>query len=91
MPYDMNSQLWPNLDEVFFRDRELRVIRQTGPHCVSTSLAILTGATPEEFQGVVNTQDPTSWSDKIRNGDYNLRIVLRTHENSGYTFPSFLN
>lgn len=66
MPYDMNSQLWPNLHEVFFRDRELRVIRQTGPHCVSTSLAILTGATPEEFQGTVNTQDPTSWSDKIK-------------------------
>lgn len=66
MPYDTNSRLWPDSEEVFFRDRELRVIRQTGPHCVSTALAILTGATPEEFQGVVNTQDPTSWSDKLK-------------------------
>ena len=66
MPYDLNSQLWPNVEEVFFRDRELRVVRQKGPHCVSTSLAILTGAPPEEFHGIVNTQDPTSWSDKIK-------------------------
>lgn len=66
MPYDMNSKLWPNVEEVFFRDRELCAVRQRGPHCVSTSLAILTGAAPAEFQGIVNTQDPTSWSDKIR-------------------------
>jgi len=66
MPYDMSSQLWPDSNERFFSDRELRVIRQSGPHCVSTSLAILTGTDPSEFQGVVNTQDPISWSDKIR-------------------------
>ena len=29
MPYDMNSHLWPNPEEVFFRDRELRVLCQT--------------------------------------------------------------
>ncbi len=66
MPYDMSSQLWPDSNERFFFDRELRVIRQAGPHCVSTSLAILTGTDPSEFQGAVNTQDPISWSDKIR-------------------------
>lgn len=66
MPYDKNSHLWPNPDEVFFRDQQFQVQQQTGPHCVSTSLAILTGATPEDFQGIVNTQDPTSWSDKIK-------------------------
>lgn len=65
MPFDMKSQLWPDAKERFFTDRELRVMRQTGPHCVSTSLAILTGADPEQFQGVVNTQDPISWSDAI--------------------------
>jgi len=63
MPYDTNCRLWP--DEKFFSDREFHVIRQAGPRCVSTSLAILTGADPSEFQGVVNTQDPVSWSEKI--------------------------
>jgi len=66
MPFDLVSHLWPDLKEGFFRDRELRAIRQKGPHCVSTSLAILTGASPEQFQGAVNTQDPISWSDKIK-------------------------
>jgi len=66
MPYDMNSDLWSNPEDVFFRDRELRALQQTGKHCVPTSLAILTGATPEQFQGNVNTQDPTSWSDRIK-------------------------
>jgi len=33
---------------------------------VSTVLAILTRAAPEEFQGCVNTQDPVSWSDALR-------------------------
>ncbi|CAF1333805.1 unnamed protein product [Rotaria sordida] len=36
--------------------------RQTGPHCVSTVLAMLTGKKPEDFQGKMNTQDPCSWS-----------------------------
>ncbi len=39
---------------------------QIGPHCVSTSLAILTGVEPERFQGSINTQDPISWSDAIK-------------------------
>lgn len=66
MPYDASCHLWPDPTEGFFRERRLRPLRQAGPHCVSTALSILTGATPEAFQGVVNTQDPISWSDKIR-------------------------
>jgi hypothetical protein len=66
LPYDNNSHLWPNNIDVFFRDIELTPQLQNGPHCVSTSLAILTNSTPEEFQGIVNTQDPLSWSDKIQ-------------------------
>jgi hypothetical protein len=48
--------------EQFFRERTFQPVRQDGPHCVSTALAILTGALPETFQGKVNTQDPRSWS-----------------------------
>ncbi len=66
MPYDNNSHLWTNNTDVFFRNIKLFPQLQSGPHCVSTSLAILTSRSPEEFQGIVNTQDPLSWSDKIQ-------------------------
>lgn len=64
MPYDTTSHLWPG-EESFFRMKHFRAIRQQGPHCVSTVLAILTGETPEEFQGHVNTQNPVSWSEAL--------------------------
>lgn len=65
MPYDANCRLWPPSDESYFRDRIIRALQQTGPHCVSTVLAMLTGDAPETFQGKVNTQDPVSWSDAL--------------------------
>ena len=73
MPYNHNSHLWPNGSEAFFRDVTLRPQLQEGPHCVSTSLAILTGSTPEKFQGIVNTQDPLSWSDKLK--DWGMKLA----------------
>ena len=66
MPYDKSTVLWPNTHEVFFRDRQIVPICQSGPHCVSTVLAMLAVTTPEHFQGVINTQDPVSWSDALR-------------------------
>lgn len=66
MPYDFNSNLWPCNNEKFFSDKKLIPICQEGPHCVSTSLAILTGAEPDHFQGIINTQNPISWSDKLK-------------------------
>ena len=66
MPYHANSTLWPNDGEHYFRDRNLRPLLQSGPHCVSTSLAMLTDATPEHFQRSINTQDPVSWSEALR-------------------------
>jgi len=65
MPYDHHSPLWPDPRENFFRDITVTPIRQHGPHCVSTTLAMLSGATPEDFQGKVNTQDPVSWSESL--------------------------
>ena len=41
-------------------------MRQHGPRCVSTALAILTHADPEVFQGLINTQNPVSWSEALR-------------------------
>ena len=66
MPYDAISPLWPQSNESFFRDSTFRLIRQSGPHCVSTVLAMLTGTSPETFQGRINTQDPVSWSEALR-------------------------
>ena len=65
MPYNHASTLWPTDGDCFFRDREIRPLRQSGPHCVSTVLAMLTSQTPETFQRKMNTQDPISWSTKL--------------------------
>jgi hypothetical protein len=73
MPSDRNCKLWPSDQEHYFADRVFRPLRQSGPHCVSTALAVLTGATPESFQGVINTQDPVSWSDALR--PYGLKLA----------------
>lgn len=62
MPFNSNSHLWSDATGPFFCHRVFTPVRQTGPHCVSTTLAILTGQTPESYQGSINTQDPVSWS-----------------------------
>jgi hypothetical protein len=66
MPYDFNSHLWQDKEEKFYSDNQFHPIKQRGPHCVSTVLAMLAGTDPEQFQGVVNTQDPVSWSDSLQ-------------------------
>jgi hypothetical protein len=71
--YNMNATLWPNTDECFFRDRNILPIRQTGPHCVSTTLAMLTGKAPENFQGKMNTQDPSTWSQVLQ--PYGMKLA----------------
>ncbi|CAF1560781.1 unnamed protein product, partial [Adineta ricciae] len=64
--YDHNTTLWSDKNEHFFHDYRIQPIAQRGPHCVSTVLAMLTGKTPEEFQGKMNTQDPFSWSQALQ-------------------------
>ncbi len=71
--YDRNTTLWANKDEYFFRDCEIRSIRQRGPHCVSTVLAMLTGKEPKDFQGKMNTQDPRSWSQVLQ--PYGMKLA----------------
>lgn len=65
MTYDLTSSLWPNSDERYFREVALKPLRQSGPRCVSTVLGMLTGQAPETFQGRINTQDPSSWSEAL--------------------------
>jgi hypothetical protein len=73
MPYNTSTQLWPDTSETFFRDRQIRPIEQEGPHCVSTVLAMLSGTQPERFQGLINTQDPSSWSAALL--EYGLKLA----------------
>ncbi|GBC94983.1 hypothetical protein HRbin16_00769 [bacterium HR16] len=65
--YNRSCRLWMNSEERFYSDKEIRPIRQQGPRCVATTLAMLTGEEPERFYPpVVNTQDPVSWSEALR-------------------------
>ena len=90
MPYDHNCHLWQNRDDVFFGNLDLLPQQQVGPHCVSTSLAILTGSTPEEFQGVVNTQNPSSWSDKLQEWDMKLAYCPTDTRKLKYYMPELV-
>lgn len=73
MPFNTRSSLWSDRSERYFEDRSIQPLVQTGPHCVSTVLAMLSCATPEEFQGVINTQDPVSWSGALQK--YGLKLA----------------
>ena len=84
MPFDTNSLLWNGQPEHYFRNRAIRPIEQDGSHCVSTVLAMLSGETPERFQGVVNTQDPVSWSESLK--EYGLKLAYCASDNRKVKF-----
>ncbi len=73
MGYNKISKIWPNNTEYFFRDYNLKPLKQKGTYCVSTSLAIITGETPEYFQKLINTQDSISWSEALRK--FNMKLA----------------
>lgn len=55
----------------FFADNELRHLRQSGPTCVPTTLAMLARATgadvgSEDFMPNINSQSPHSWSSALK-------------------------
>lgn len=66
MPFNSQTPLWQNKTDSFFPEEHIDPIQQEGAHCVSTSLAMLTGESPEYFQKRINTQDPVSWSEALR-------------------------
>jgi hypothetical protein len=65
MPHDLDSVLWSDPPAHYFNTLALRPRRQVGSTCVSTAMAMLTGARPAEFQGRLNTQNPATWSDAL--------------------------
>lgn len=64
--HDHHSKLWSVNSGHFFRDQSFTPRQQSGPHCVSTVLAMLTGQEPEVIRPEINTQDPVTWSDYLR-------------------------
>ena len=84
MPFNTNSLLWNGPSEGYFRERLIQPIEQDGPHCVSTVLAMLCGVEPERFQGVVNTQDPVSWSEALK--EYGLKLAYLPSDNRKVRF-----
>jgi hypothetical protein len=90
MPYDLHCNLWPNRDEAFFRDRSIRARKQSGPHCVSTVLAMLSGSEPGAFQGRVNTQDPVSWSFALRESGLKLAYCPTDARKLRFYLPELL-
>lgn len=66
MSYDIKTALWPSTNDHYFRERVLTPLKQDGPHCVSTALAIATNTAQSIFQGSINTQDPISWSESLQ-------------------------
>ncbi|NBV85934.1 MAG: hypothetical protein EBS01_06655, partial [Verrucomicrobia bacterium] len=90
MPFDANSLLWNGQSETYFRDRPITPIEQDGPHCVSTVLAMLSGARPECFQGVVNTQDPVSWSEALKEWGLKLAYVPSDNRKVRFYMPELV-
>jgi hypothetical protein len=76
---DRNTPVWPAGEgEHYFRELVIQPLRQRGPTCVSTCLAMLTGKRPEDFQGNINTQDPVSWSAALQ--QYGMKLAYCPHD-----------
>lgn len=80
MPYNTSTPLWNDTDRKnYFDNLEISPILQEGPHCVSTTLSMLTGGvSPLVFQQQINTQDPTSWSDALK--PFGLKLAYCPHD-----------
>jgi hypothetical protein len=50
----------------------------------------MTGTDPSEFQGIVNTQDPISWSDKIRDWGMQLAYCPTDARNLRFYIPELI-
>ncbi len=67
---DVDSNGVCKLQGSFFTDLKIDHLRQSGPSCVPTTLAMLANAngadvTPEHFMPFINSQSPHSWSEAL--------------------------
>jgi len=73
--FNYSSKLWPDNVEAFFRNRDILPIKQKGPHCVSTVLAMIAGISSDLFNGKINTQNLVVVRE---NSEIQNRIVLES-------------
>lgn len=89
-----NAPLWDAAEEggyegPFFSDLELEHIRQTGPTCVPTTLAMIARATgadvgPEDFMPLINSQSPHTWSKVLKQYGMQLAYCNQDLRRLGY-------
>ncbi|MDP6326596.1 MAG: hypothetical protein QGI36_05850 [Candidatus Thalassarchaeaceae archaeon] len=80
---NMSAPLWDSHEEgepcgPFFHNLDIRHIKQSGPSCVPTTLAMLAKATgadvnPEDFMPLINSQSPHTWSKSLE--PYGLQLA----------------
>jgi hypothetical protein len=75
MSYDKYALLWKDQDERFFQDQIIIPVKQPGPHCVSTALAMLSGKKPKYFMERINTENPVTWSRALRKWEMKLAFT----------------
>ena len=67
----------------FFPEVVIEHIKQIGPSCVATTLAMIartTGAdvSPDDFKGITNSQSPHSWSNALK--PYGMQLAYCNHD-----------
>lgn len=78
MPYNTSTRLWNGIEN-HFSNLQISPILQEEPHCVSTTLSMLTGGvSPIVFQQRINTQDPASWSEALK--PFGLKLAYCPHD-----------
>ena len=83
-----SAPLWDEESECepkgpFFRDLEIEHIKQIGPSCVPTTLAMLARSTgadvgPDDFKEIINSQSPHTWSKALQS--YGLQLAYCNHD-----------
>ena len=83
-----SAPLWDEESECepkgpFFRDLEIEHIKQIGPSCVPTTLAMLARSTgadvgPDDFKEIINSQSPHTWSKALH--PYGLQLAYCNHD-----------
>ena len=83
-----SAPLWDEESEIepkgpFFTDLELKHIKQVGPSCVPTTLAMLARSTgaevgPDDFKRIINSQSPHTWSNALQ--PYGLQLAYCNHD-----------
>ena len=73
----------------FFQELDIKHIKQIGPSCVPTTLAMLARSTgadvgPDDFKGIINSQSPHTWSNSLH--QYGLQLAYCNQDLRGLEY-----